>query len=58
MLLDDGVTFVHVAAFDADDTALTSLPAFRAFQAEIQARLEDAPEVAEGTLVGAYRGRP
>jgi hypothetical protein len=54
--LADGVSFVHIASVETADgtNPLTSTPAFGAFQAEIGARLEEGPVVAEGTVIGSY----
>lgn len=50
-------TFVHIVMFDegTDATAVTGLPAFRAFQAGIRERCIEPPERTEATLVGSYR---
>ncbi len=53
--LDDGRTFVHVAERDDDgDNPLTSLAAFREFQAEIRERCEQGPEVGGAELIGRF----
>ncbi|MFO0749078.1 MAG: hypothetical protein U1F43_25960 [Myxococcota bacterium] len=47
--LEDGRTFVHIAAIDAPAGAnpLTSLPAFKAFQAGIRERCSEPPVATE-----------
>ena len=54
--LEDGRTFVHVAAREGDDDAqpLTSLPAFRAFQAGLADRCEWGPVVSAAVEVGVF----
>ncbi len=51
-LLDDGVTFVHMAEEDGD--SLTDLEAFDEFRSRIRERCEVPPEALEATLVGRY----
>ena len=51
--LGDG-TFVHFVAAEKEFTGLTSLDAFREFQAGIKERCIEQPQPAEATLVGAY----
>ena len=53
--LDDGRTFVHVAELDGEgENPLTSLKAFREFQAEIRERCELGPEVGGAELIGRF----
>ena len=54
--LDDGVSFVHVAAVDDDAGAnpLTGTPAFGDFLRELSDRVEDGPHPSGATLVGEY----
>jgi hypothetical protein len=53
--LPDAVTFVHIATLDsADANPLTSLPSFKAFQAEHKQRCVEQPVVTELALVGSY----
>lgn len=54
--LEDGVTFVHVAAVDTPDGSnpLTSVTAFGEFQAGIPERFEQAPAVMTAQVVGSY----
>jgi len=55
--LEDGVSFVHVAAVDTDDGAnpLTQTVAFGEFLADIGARCEEPPAASGATVVGSYR---
>src|SRR5215475_10126643 len=54
-LLDDGVSFVHIARADADPNPLPRVAAFQEFQREIADRCEEQPQVSEVQEVGAYR---
>jgi hypothetical protein len=54
-LLDDGVSFVHIAQADADPNPLPQVAAFQEFQREIADRCEEQPQVSEVQEVGAYR---
>jgi hypothetical protein len=54
-LLDDGVSFVHIAQADADPNPLPQVAAFQEFQREIAERCEEQPQVSEVQEVGAYR---
>ena len=55
--LDDGVSFVHVATVDdAANSALQSLPAFKAFTAGVKERCEVAPVTTVLHEVGSYAG--
>jgi hypothetical protein len=54
--LDDDRTFVHLAEQESDrDNPLSSLTAFRAFQAGIRDRCEWGPTVTAADEVGRYR---
>src|SRR4051794_38571645 len=53
--LPDGVSFVHIAAHESgDNSALTELPAFKAFTAQIRDRCEERPASFELEEVGSY----
>jgi quinol monooxygenase YgiN len=54
--LDDGVSFVHIVSYEQADSnnALTTLPAFKAFAAEIRDRCEDQPVTNELKEIGSY----
>jgi hypothetical protein len=53
-LLDDGVSFVHIAQADADPNPLPQTAAFQEFQREIADRCEEQPQASEVQEVGAY----
>jgi hypothetical protein len=52
--LPDGVTFVHLATHAHDPSLLTSMPAFKAFQAGIKQRCVEQPVVTELSVVDSY----
>jgi quinol monooxygenase YgiN len=53
--MDDGVSFVHIATREAGEkNPLATLPAFKAFQKELEARCVEPPVFSELTTVGAY----
>ena len=54
MKLEDGV-FVHLAVVEGDGNPLPEMPAFKAFQADIQDRCVEPPHVQDVTLIGQYR---
>ena len=51
--LDDGVSFVHVAAIDGPNP-LAASHAFAAFQAGIEERCVTGPPPADATVIGSY----
>jgi quinol monooxygenase YgiN len=55
--LDDGVSFVHLVSYESETSnqALTALPAFKAFTAQIKERCEEQPATVALTEVGSYR---
>ena len=53
--LDDGVTFLHLAAVEDGENPLASSAAFAAFQSGIAARCEEGPFPAVATVVGDHR---
>ena len=55
--LDDGVTFVHLAVTETDREGipLSKLPAFRAFQRNIEDRTDEGPVVSEIDQIGSFR---
>jgi quinol monooxygenase YgiN len=55
--LDDGVTFVHLAVTETDreGSPLSKLPAFRAFQRNIEDRTDESPVVSEIDQIGSFR---
>ena len=56
-VLDDGVTFVHVAEDDAPDGAstLAGVAAFQRFREGLRERCAVPPVTAELSTIGAYR---
>ena len=56
----DGVSFVHIVSMDgkAGENPINQLAAFKAFQANIRDRVEEAPVLLdlEGESVGSYGG--
>ena len=57
-MLEDGVTFVHVAAVDGEEKApLSDIPAFKKFREGLHDRCETEPEFTQlTTKIGSYRG--
>ena len=53
-LLDDGVSFVHIA-YHGDGNPLATLPAFQRFQQNIAERCDEPPAVTELSRIGSYR---
>jgi hypothetical protein len=55
--LDDGVSFVHLAANDTEDESspLSEVQAFRRFQENIDERCEESPVVTSIREIGSYR---
>jgi hypothetical protein len=54
--LDDGVSFVHLARHEHDDTRLlTELESFKRFQENLGERCEEQPVVADIREIGSYR---
>ena len=53
--LDDGVTFVHIATHGSDNP-LTSLPAFKSFQAKLTERCVELPAFSELAILDSYDG--
>jgi hypothetical protein len=54
--LEDGVSFVHIVSHEEADggNALTALPAFKAFAAEVKDRCEEPPVRVELKMIGSY----
>jgi hypothetical protein len=55
VVLDDGVSFIHLAAQETDVNPLSQLDAFQDFQRNIGDRCEEAPVLCEFREVGSYR---
>ena len=53
-LLDDGVSFVHIA-YHGDGNPLPTLPAFQRFLENIADRCDEPPVSTELSRVGSYR---
>jgi hypothetical protein len=53
--LDDGVTFVHIAAQETEQNPLGEVDAFQRFTADIGSRCDEPPVVVELDPVGSYR---
>jgi hypothetical protein len=53
--LDDGLTFIHVAATRDGQNPLATVAAFQRFQDRIGERCQEPPVVSELTEVGSYR---
>jgi hypothetical protein len=54
--MPDGLTFVHLAASEADVNPVTLLEAFKQYTAAIKDRCEEPPQQAQLQVVGAYDG--
>jgi len=56
VLLDDGVTFVHIADQDAaGPSPLTGLAAFQEFAHAIADRCDEPPAARQARLIGSFR---
>jgi hypothetical protein len=53
--LDDGVSFVHLAAHADGPSPLSELEAFKRFQENIHDRCEEPPVVSSVNVIGSYR---
>lgn len=54
-VLDDGVSFVHMATHDGDDNPLAQVAAFQRFQEGVRDRCDEPPVVSRMREVGLYR---
>ena len=52
--LDDGVSFMHIAASEDGQNPLPGVAAFQVFQAGIGGRCAAPPVVTEVTLIGSH----
>jgi len=52
--LDDGLTFVHIAVSEAQDSPLPGIEAFRRFTEDIADRCDVPPRTTEFEIVGDY----
>jgi hypothetical protein len=55
--LEDGVSFVHIAETDGDQSPLPKLAAFEEFQRDIVERCDEPPVVMDAAEVGSFRFR-
>jgi hypothetical protein len=53
--LEDGVSFVHVAASDGERSPLSDLEAFQRFTEGIRERCDEPPVVTQMHEIGSYR---
>jgi hypothetical protein len=53
--LEDGISFVHIAETEGDESPLPKLAAFREFQKDIVDRCDEPPVVSKAAQVGAFR---
>jgi hypothetical protein len=58
LMLDGGLGFMHVAAFDGAADPFADCAAYREFHRELADRLAAKPIVMRATLIGSYHGRP
>ena len=54
-VLEDGVSFVHMATHDGGDNPLAQVAAFQRFQEHVRDRCVEPPVVARMREVGSYR---
>jgi hypothetical protein len=54
-VLEDGVSFVHLATHDGDDNPLARVEAFQRFQEHVRDRCDEPPVVSRLREVGSYR---
>jgi hypothetical protein len=57
LMLDDGVGFVHIVAFDGAADPFAECDAYREFHRELAQRLATKPVVTRAALIGSYYGR-
>ena len=53
-ILEDGVTFVHIASFDSEANPLGETEAFKQFQADLKDRCEIPPTARAMDVIGNY----
>jgi hypothetical protein len=53
--LDDGVSFMHLSATEADENPLTRTEAFARFTESIRERCDEPPAVTAVEEIGSYR---
>jgi hypothetical protein len=54
-VLEDDVSFVHIATHDEEDNPLSHVAAFARFQQDVRDRCEEPPVVSRLREVGSYR---
>ena len=52
--IDSGESFMHLVAYENDSHALTALPAFQAFVAQIRERCIEPPVTVDLQEIGSY----
>ena len=57
LILDDGVGFMHVVAFDGTADPFAECAAYREFHRHLAQRLATPPVVMYAELIGSYHGR-
>lgn len=57
LMLDDGVGFMHIVAFDGTADPFAECAAYREFHRELAQRLVTKPVVTRAALIGSYHGR-
>jgi hypothetical protein len=55
VLLDDGVSFIHLAETEDGANPLTAVSAFTRFQENIRERCDDPPVVTDLRVVGSFK---
>jgi hypothetical protein len=58
LLLDDGVGFMHIVAFDGSADPFADCGAYREFHRDLAQRLATKPVVTRAALIGSYHGSP
>ena len=53
---DDGVGFLHVAAFDGTSEPFADCDAYRVFHRDLKQRLATPPTITRAVLIGSYFG--
>lgn len=57
LMFDDGVSFMHVVAFDGTTDPFEGCGAYREFHRELAKRLATPPVVMYAAVIGSYHGR-
>jgi hypothetical protein len=57
LMLDDGVGFVHIVAFEGTADPFGDCDAYREFHRDLARRLATKPVVTRGVLIGSYTSR-